>query len=126
MGATFCLKGEDGAECFEGAESFKYSGRFLHPSDKDWPAVLRNTWRSRQILGVVREVADDRGSGPNHIRKFIPCGGPYGATLCVGNLGVDGRNDTKTRWDKSEFPAVGDRDEESKAGGRELAKLGVI
>ena len=41
---NFSITGEDGEECFEGVDSFKYLGRVLHYSNKDWPAVLRNIW----------------------------------------------------------------------------------
>ena len=48
-GARFSLTGEDGAECVEGVDSFNYPGRILHQADEDWPEVLRNICRSRQV-----------------------------------------------------------------------------
>ena len=55
--------GEDGAECFEGVESYKYWDQIIHGVDKDWPAVLHNIPRSRQVWGrfwklMRRERAD--------------------------------------------------------------------
>ena len=47
------------------------------------------------ILGAVREVADEGGSGPNLLRKGLPHSGPGGTTLWVGNLGVDRSDDAK-------------------------------
>ena len=38
-GATLSLTGDDGAECFEGVDYFKYLGRVLHRLDEDWPEV---------------------------------------------------------------------------------------
>ena len=65
-------------------------------------------------MGEVREVAKTGGSGPDHIRKDVPCGGPGGATLWVGNLGVDGSNATKTLGGTRRFTEAGDGDEGSK------------
>ena len=50
-GATLSLTGEDGTELFEGVDSFECLGRILHRADEDWPAVLWNVWRARQVLG---------------------------------------------------------------------------
>ena len=44
-GATFSLTGEDGAECIEGVDYFKYLGRILHQADKDWSDFLQNIRR---------------------------------------------------------------------------------
>ena len=55
-GATFSLTGEDGAECFEGVDSFKYLGRVLNRLDEDWPAVFRNIWRARQVWGRLGKL----------------------------------------------------------------------
>ena len=51
MGATLSLTGDGRTECVEGVEYFKYSGRVLHRLDKDWPSVLRNIRRARQVWG---------------------------------------------------------------------------
>ena len=63
IGETFSLTGEDGSECFEGVDSFKYLGQVLHWSDDYWMSVCQNIWRSRQVweqLGkfLRREGAD--------------------------------------------------------------------
>ena len=46
-------------------------------------------------LGALREVAKEGGSGTDHLRNVLPCGGPGCATLWVGNLGVDVSNAAK-------------------------------
>ena len=46
-------------------------------------------------MGTVREVAKEGGSGPDCLIEVIPRGGPGGATLWVGNLGVDGSDAAK-------------------------------
>ena len=47
--ATFSLTGEEEAERIEGVEVIKYLRRLLDRSDDDWPAVLRNIRKSRQV-----------------------------------------------------------------------------
>ena len=49
VGGTFSLTGDDGAEGFEGEDSFKYLGCVLHHMDKDWPVVRPNIGRARQV-----------------------------------------------------------------------------
>ena len=46
---TFSSTGDDGAEFFEGVNSFKYLGRVLHQEDDDLPVVLHNIRRARQV-----------------------------------------------------------------------------
>ena len=70
MGATFSITGEDGAECFEGVESFKYLGWILHQSDEDWLAVLRNIWRAIQVWGQLGKLLRREGSDPIISEKF--------------------------------------------------------
>ena len=60
---TFSLTGDDGVECFEGLDYFKYLGRVPNRTDEDWPAVRRNIGRVRQVWGRLwkflrREVVD--------------------------------------------------------------------
>ena len=62
--ATFSLTGEDGVECVEGGFSFKYLGRILHQVDKDWPAVLRNIRRERQVWGRLGKLLRWEGEDP--------------------------------------------------------------
>ena len=51
-GYIFSLMGKDVVECFEGVESFKYLGRVLHRSDKDWSEVEH--LEGEKTLGGVR------------------------------------------------------------------------
>ena len=41
-------------------------------------------------LGMVREVAEEGGTIPYCLIKFLPRSGPGGSTIWFGNLGVDG------------------------------------
>ena len=63
-GATFSLTGDDGTECFEGVDAFKYLGRVLHRTDDDWPAVLRNIRRARQVWGRLGKFLRREGADP--------------------------------------------------------------
>ena len=63
-GSTFSLMREDGAECFEGVDSFKYLGRILHRADEDWPAVLRNIRRERQVWARLGKLLRQEGEKP--------------------------------------------------------------
>ena len=52
--ATFSLKGGGGggggvAKSIKGVYPFNYLGRLLHRLDDDWPAVLRNILKARQV-----------------------------------------------------------------------------
>ena len=62
--ANFSLTGDDGAECFEGVDSFKYLGRVLHQEDDYWPAVLRNIRRERQVWGRLGKFLRREGTDP--------------------------------------------------------------
>ena len=93
MGATFILTGEDGAECFEGVESFKCLGRVLHRSDKDWPVVIRNIRRARQFWGWLEKLLRREGEDPDCLSKVLLRCVTGGATLWIGNLGVDVRDE---------------------------------
>ena len=78
--------GEEVADCFEGVDSFKYLGRFLHRTDDNWPAVFRTIWRARQVWGRLGKLLRrEGGSGPDHLRKFLPRSVTGGATIWVGN-----------------------------------------
>ena len=65
----------------------------------------------KKILGAVEEVAEEGGSGTDHLSKVLPCISPGGATLWVGKLGVDGSDAAKTRGGSCGFPVSGDRNE---------------
>ena len=47
--ATFSLTGEDEAEHIKRVGRFKYLGILLDRSDDDWPAVLHNIRKARQV-----------------------------------------------------------------------------
>ena len=47
--ANFSLTGEDGAESAEVVEVFKYLRRMLELSYENWPEVLRNIRKERQV-----------------------------------------------------------------------------
>ena len=70
VGETFILTGEDGAECFEGVDSFKYFGMFLHQLDEDWPEVFQNIWRARQVWGWLGNLMRRNGVDPPITAKF--------------------------------------------------------
>ena len=46
-------------------------------------------------MGNFREATEERGSGPDYLRKVLLCGGLGSATLWVGNLGVYGSDAAK-------------------------------
>ena len=59
---TFSLTGDDGADFFEGVDSFKYLERVLHQMDDDWPVVLCNIRRARQFWGRIWKFMRREGS----------------------------------------------------------------
>ena len=69
-GATFSLTGDNGAECFECVDSFKYLGRVLHQTDDDCPTVLRNIQRVRQVWGRLGKFLRREGADPIISEKF--------------------------------------------------------
>ena len=75
-------------------------------------------------LGKFREVAEEGGSGPDSLSKVLTIGGPGGAPLWGGNLGLVGNNAAKTLGGTRGFLAAGDRDDRLKAGGQYLEKGG--
>ena len=64
MEADFSLKGEDGAESLNGVDSFRYLGRILHRSNDNWPVVLRNIWKARQVWDNLGELLRTEGADP--------------------------------------------------------------
>ena len=68
--ATFSLIGEDEAECIEGVEVFKYLGRLLYRLEDDWPAVLRNIRKVRQVWGHLGKILQRKGSYPSISEKL--------------------------------------------------------
>ena len=69
-GSTFSLTGDDGAECFEGVDSFKYLGQVIHQTEDDCPAVLRNIQRVRQVWGRLGKFLRREGADPIISEKF--------------------------------------------------------
>ena len=68
--ATFSLTGEEEAEHIKGVEVFKYLRRLLDRSDDDWPAVLRNISKERQVWGRLRKLLRREGTKPSVLAKF--------------------------------------------------------
>ena len=54
--AMFSLTGEDEAERIEGVGRLKYLGRLLDRSDDDWPLILHNIRKARQVWGRFGEL----------------------------------------------------------------------
>ena len=55
-GETFSLTGEDGVECIEGVDTFKYLGSILDRSDDNWTAVRRNVRKDRRFWNRLGEL----------------------------------------------------------------------
>ena len=68
--ATFSLTGEDEAECIEGVGRFKYLGRLLDRSDNDWPEVLHNIRKSRQVWRQLGELLQREGAEPTVLKNI--------------------------------------------------------
>ena len=64
VGETFSLIGDDGAECFEGLDFFKYLGRVLHRTEEDWMVFFRNIWGARKVWGRLGKLLRREGSDP--------------------------------------------------------------
>ena len=56
MEATFILTEEVEAEFIKGVEVFKYLGWMLYRLDNDWPAVLQNIRKARQVWERLRKM----------------------------------------------------------------------
>ena len=54
--ATFSLTGEDEAEHIEGVGRLNYLGRIMYRSDNDWPEVLNNIRKARQMWGQIGKI----------------------------------------------------------------------
>ena len=67
---TFSPPGEEEAERIEGVGRFKYLGRLLGRSDNDWPAVLRNIRKARQVWGRLVKLLRKEGAEPTVLAKF--------------------------------------------------------
>ena len=61
-------------------------------------------------FGVLGEVAEERGSRPDNFSKFLPSGGPSGASFWGGNMGLDRNDAAKTGGGTRGFLEAGGRD----------------
>ena len=77
---------------------------------------------SKTSLGTFKDVAEEGGRGPNHLIKFLPRGGPGGATIWVRNLDIGVSYASKTWGGTRAFYTAGDRNEGSNSGGQDLTK----
>ena len=66
----FSLTGEEEAECIEEVEVFKYLRRMMDRSYNDWPKVLRNIRKERQVWGRIRKMLRREGADPDVLDKF--------------------------------------------------------
>ena len=64
--------GNDGADCFEGVDTFKYLEQVLHRTDDDCPAVLRNIRGARQVWGRLGKLLRQEGADPIVSAHFCP------------------------------------------------------
>ena len=60
--ATFILTGEKEAERIKGVEVLKHLGRLMERSDYDWPEVVHNIRRERQVQGRLRKLLCREGA----------------------------------------------------------------
>ena len=72
MGETFSLTGDNIVECFEGVGLFNYLGWVLHRDYNDWPVVLCNICRVRQVWGCLGKLLRREGADPILSKKFYP------------------------------------------------------
>ena len=63
-GATFNLTGENGTECIEKVETFKYLGRILDRLDDDWNAVLQNFGKAFRVWNRLGKLLRREGADP--------------------------------------------------------------
>ena len=68
--ATFSLTGEDELECIDAVELFKYLRRLLDRSEDDWPEVLWNIRKARQVWGCLTKMIRREGKEPAVSEKF--------------------------------------------------------
>ena len=69
-GENFSLTGDDGAECLEGVDSFKYLVRVLHQEEDNWPEVICNIRRARQVWGRLGKLLRREGAYPILLSKL--------------------------------------------------------
>ena len=66
----FSRTGKEEVERIEGLEVFKYLGRLLDRSVDDWPEVLRNIRKARQVWGRLGKLLFREGGEPEVSEKF--------------------------------------------------------
>ena len=62
--AYFSLTGEYNAECIYGVETFKYLGRMLYRSNKNWTEVLQNSGKAHWVWIWLRKMLQREGAEP--------------------------------------------------------------
>ena len=70
FGATLVLTGEDEAERIEGVVRLKNIGRLMERSDNDYPEVLQNIRKARQVWGRLGKILWREGADPIVLEKF--------------------------------------------------------
>ena len=68
--ATFILIGVDEAEHIEGVGRLKYLGGLLDRSDDNWPEVLNNIRKARQVWGKLGKLLWREGAEPTVSTNF--------------------------------------------------------
>ena len=68
-------------------------------------------------MGALGGVAEEIGSRPDSCSKFIPSGGPSGASFWGGNMGLDGNDDAKNGGGTHGFLEADGGDVGAQAGG---------
>ena len=64
------LTGEDEVGHIKGVRRFKYLGRLLDRSDKNWPELLQKTMKARQMWGRLRKILWREGEEPAVSEQF--------------------------------------------------------
>ena len=68
--ATLSLTGEDEAERIERVRRFKFLGRLLERSDNDYPEILQNIRKARQVWGRLGKILWREGADPTVLEKL--------------------------------------------------------
>ena len=68
--ATFSLTREDETERIDGVGRLKKPGRLLDWSDDDWPEILHNISKARQVWGRLGKILWREGVEPTVLEKF--------------------------------------------------------
>ena len=68
--AAFILVGEEGLESVKGVEPIRYMRRLLHRSVDVWLEVLNNSWKARQVWGILGKLLRREGADPFVLEMF--------------------------------------------------------